>query len=92
VIQYEILIGANTNQEYHFLKNKLKLISILGIDKSDLSALIDFGLKVKKEGLQGKFTDVSIAYLANKYHCPIFTFDQYFHKLAKSKVISVFNQ
>lgn len=89
VILNEILVGALTEQEYHSLSETFNAISVISINAADFNNFNRFSWSLHRAGLPGKYTDASIAYLAQKHGYPVFSFDIYFAKLAKKKIIKV---
>lgn len=87
VIKYELLVGTRTSLEFDRLLEFLSVLPIYAIGPGLQNQFAQFGLKLKKLGIGGSFTDSSIAFLAQTYGASIFSFDRYFHKLGKSGII-----
>lgn len=87
IIYFEILIGAKTKTESLKIKDLLSPFLILSIEKDELDSFIQFGQDLRKKGLLGKYTDLSIAYLAHKHKLPILSLDHYFKKLTQLKIL-----
>lgn len=82
IIFHEILMGARNDDQYSWLSGHLQSITCLAIEPNERNELSLFGFSLKKNGLLGKYTDLSIAYLAHKHDCPVVSFDNYFKKLS----------
>lgn len=83
VIVHEIVVGAPTEKSYHQLSNLLSSLTQLKIKDEELPDFNRFAWKLHRHGLKGKYTDLTIAYLAHLYSYPVASFDGYFKKLAK---------
>lgn len=88
IILHELLIGCRNRKQYQQLKDLLSPLEVLRIKDDQLDAFNLFAWTVKQNGLLGKFTDISIAYLSHLHHYPILSLDTYFAKLAEKKLIS----
>lgn len=89
IIFHEILMGARDEGQYSWLFGHLQSITCLAIEPDERNELSLFGFRLKKNGLLGKYTDLSIAYLAHKHACPIVSFDNYFKKLSLKGLIRI---
>ena len=90
VIKHELLVGASTKKDFAFLSDTLSAFTALSMDSDLMPEFNRFGFDLKLKGLIGKYTDLSIAYLAQKNALPIFSFDKYFEKLASKSIIKLF--
>ena len=89
IILYEMLVGTLSENEYK--KTNLLFSSLLHLKIQDTEEyeFNHFSWSLHRTGLPGKYTDASIAFLAQKYDCPVLSFDTYFAKLAKKKIIRI---
>lgn len=87
IIKHELLVGATSHSEYIKLSDYLSSIEELSISSTQRGELSRFGYELKKQGLLGKYTDLSIAFLAKEFSYPIWSFDHYFSRLAKKSFI-----
>ena len=90
VIKHELLVGASSKKDFHFLSDSLSALTEISLDSNAMTEFNSFGFELKLIGLLGKYTDLSIAFLAQKKDLPVFSFDQYFAKLARKNIISLF--
>lgn len=90
VIKHEILVGAKSLKDFHFLEDSLSVLSEIAIESKEKAVFNRFGIDLKLKGLVGKYTDLSIAFLANQHAIPVFSFDKYFAMLAEKKIIQIF--
>ncbi len=91
VIRHELLVGASNEREYLQLSRILSVLTELNLNSPLMEDFHRFGFEMKNKKLLGKYTDLSIAFLARTHRIPVFSFDQYFARLAKKKIISSFN-
>jgi predicted nucleic acid-binding protein len=89
VIKHELLVGAKVQKEFFFLQDCLSALEEFSIEAASKSDFNQFGFDLKTRGLLGKYTDLSIAFLAKIHEVPVYSFDKYFDKLAKANVISL---
>lgn len=89
IIRHELLIGTQDQKSFKRMQDLLSPLECLRIAEEDLSAFDRFAWKLKQCGLQGKYTDATIAYLAQSTAYPILAFDKYFQELARQKIIKV---
>ena len=90
VIRHEILVGAPTEEEFARLERMLNAIENYSLSDQEKHAFNHFGFELRQKGLLGKYTDLSIAFLAKERKIPIYSFDRYFTKLASAKVVRLF--
>jgi hypothetical protein len=90
VIRHELVVGAATSKDYQALDEMLSALREYSLTTERRAQFNHFAFQLKKQGLLGKYTDASIALLAKVHHCPVFTLDRWFHKLADKKIIQVF--
>lgn len=91
IIKHELLVGANSQKDYRFLTDCLSALTELAIDKELRDDFNHFGFKLKTSGCLGKYTDSSIAFLAQYHRLQIFSFDRYFEKLARANIVKLFS-
>lgn len=91
VVKHELLIGCNSTKEFQFVKKKLDIFASLAFEESDLEQLAQFGYELRKKGLLAKYSDLLIAYLSHKTGMPIYSFDTYFKKLERIRIIKTFS-
>lgn len=89
IIVHEILIGALTRKQYRKLQDLMSPFKSLHLTAEDSDGFNSFAWQLGKQGLLGRYTDLSIAYLSHKAGFPVLSFDRYFHRLADKGVIEV---
>ena len=89
VIRVELLVGTPDRKQFDWLKKHLEPFECLSLRAEDNVKLEEFAWELGMKGLRGKFTDVSIAYLAHSSGLPILSLDGYFHKLAKKGIVEM---
>lgn len=89
VVLCELLVGASDEKDYLKIKRLFEPIEILRISDTDLNSFYRFSFDLKKKGLLGKYTDLSIAFLGNRHMFSIWSFDRYFQKLETKGLISL---
>lgn len=87
IILHEILVGAVDEKHYQWLSDHLSVLSCLSIPEVEKAKLTLFGFNLRRKGFPGKYTDLTIAYLAQKHDFPLLTFDGYFKKLSSKGII-----
>jgi hypothetical protein len=89
IIFHEILMGTKNKKQYNEIEEMFSAVTKLSLPPEKLSDFNQFAWKTHRLGLAGKFTDVHIAYLSLLHQYPVLSFDRYFHKLARQKLIQV---
>lgn len=84
IILHEILVGAANEKKYAELKDMFSAFAVLRINSAETDEFTRFAFNLKRQGLTGKYTDISIAYLSRKHDLPVLSFDAYFHELARA--------
>lgn len=90
VIKHELLVGATSKKDYLFLSDAMGALTELALDSNTKAAFNQFGFDLKLKGLLGKYTDLSIAFLAQSNGLQVYSQDLYFKKLADRKIITLF--
>lgn len=90
VIKNELLVGATSLKNYLELENNLSAFQEFHLTEDSLPAFNRFSFDLKQKGILGKYTDVSIAFLAQKNEIPLWSFDRYFTQLKAKKMIEIF--
>jgi predicted nucleic acid-binding protein len=78
VIKHELLIGARTRKDFLFLQDSLSALEEISLEPDLKPVFNRFGFDLKMQGLVGKYTDLSIAFLAQKHGLQIYSLDRYF--------------
>ena len=89
IILHELLVGARSKKEYDNLLKLMEPFPVLRIADSDLPHFNSYSWKVRKKGLSGKYTDLTIAFLAQYFGCAVLSGDAYFKKLAEKDFVEV---
>ena len=87
VIRHEILAGARTKSEFDNLRRMLGPVKELFVTREEAPLLNEFGFHLKSIGLLGRYSDVSIAFLSRSHDVPVYSFDSYFGRLRKRRII-----
>lgn len=91
VIHHELLIGSRTIAEYNELKSLLSVLDLLYLTQVDHDEFNKLAWQIRKKGLNGQYTDLTIAYWAHKLDFPIWSFDKFFNLLDNHKYITLLN-
>lgn len=89
IIFHEILMGALSKREYQKLEGYFSLFEVITISKELQNQFNQFAWKLHREGLPGKYTDLSIAFFSHHHKYPLLSFDKYFEKIAQKKFIEL---
>jgi len=87
IIRHELLIGAPTLKSYQQLSDLLSPLECLRIREEELFEFDKFAWNLKRKGVDGKYKDLSIAFLSASRKIPLLSFDRYFDKLSALKII-----
>ncbi len=87
VIRTEILVGAASSAEFDKLDDLFSSVECLSLLKEDQRSFNNFCHMIKRKGLLGKYTDMSIAFLAKKHGYEVLSADKYFATLRSKKII-----
>lgn len=87
IIRHEIVVGARDHQQMATLRRLLVPLPCLRVADEDLEALEEFAWDVRRKGLQGKYTDVTIAFLCVRHRLPLMAVDDYFAQLARKGIL-----
>ncbi len=90
IILNELLVGAPNESGFTKLNRMFSDITALRISDEHLHDFNLFCFEMRKKGLPGKYTDLSIAFLAQLHDIPLWSLDQYFSKLSTKKIIKLF--
>ena len=90
IIRHEILVGASTDKDFAQLSRLLDPIETHTIADGEKTKFNRFGFELRQKGLLGRYTDLSIAFIAKERNVPIYSFDRYFNKLSSAKIIQSF--
>lgn len=88
IIQHEILMGASSKREWSLLIDLLSPLEFLRIHSDQIEDFNRFAWKLRLGGLQGSYTDSTIAYLSTIHKYPILSFDRYFKLLDQKGIVS----
>jgi predicted nucleic acid-binding protein len=91
IILHEVLIGAKTEEEYQELEAMMNILTCYRIQEEELADFNRFSFFVKKKGLAGSYTDLSIAFLCHHHNLWLYSLDKYFKKLENLKLIRCFH-
>ncbi len=91
IIRHELLVGANHERQFREIEELLSPIRVLSISPVQWEEFTRFGFNMKQRGLLGRFTDLSIAYLAQQCGYPVWSTDRYFFELGRKKIIQLFS-
>lgn len=89
IIQHEILMGASSKKEWTLLTELLSPLEFLRIQSDQLKDFNQFAWRLRLQGLEGRYTDATIAYLSSIHKYPILSLDQYFKLLDKKDIVSI---
>lgn len=89
VIRFELLSGARNDSDFRKLEEMLSPLDMVRINDRLIEKFSGFGYDLNKRGLLGRYTDVSIAFLARCYRLPVFSLDRYFMKLSQHRIVKV---
>lgn len=87
VIRHEVLVGAGSESHYKILSRLLQPLQCLRIADGDLAIFDKFAWDLKMKGLKGKYSDLSIAFIAMRHSLPVFAFDDYFRRLSRKEIL-----
>lgn len=90
IVKHEILVGAKSQTQFSQLLDLLEACPEFYIPRGEYHHFNHFGFELAQKGLLGRYTDVSIAFICKYHALPIWSFDRYFHTLAKRKLIRLF--
>lgn len=88
IILNELLVGAINEANFKKICELFVPIKILRIFDENLEDFNLFCFSLRKAGLLGKYTDMSIAYLSKISGYPVWSLDRYFTKLAAKQIIN----
>lgn len=89
VIRHEILVGARSERDFRNLLRLLSPLDCLTIGETELSDFDRFGWELRRRGLKGTYTDLSIAFLCQRRDLPLLSFDSYFRALEKKGILKL---
>lgn len=79
LIMAEIIPGANTEKEFHLLKDYFNALPLLEDPPEFWEQVLDWRFNLKREGVDGiAIADLMIAVLAREHECPLLTRDRHF--------------
>lgn len=87
IILHELLVGAADEKHFRWLADRLGALACLTLPDEERDDLSLFGFHLKTKGLLGRYTDLTIAYLARRHDFPILSFDGYFKKLSSKSIV-----
>jgi predicted nucleic acid-binding protein len=83
VIILELLMGARSNKEINFIKEKLANLNSLSEDINFFIYAGDLGKEIRKTGMNLPLSDIFIAAHARLHNLMIFTMDKHFESIGK---------
>lgn len=89
IIAHELFVGTKSKKDYQEMFDLLSTLLQLRIQENQLQDFNLFAWKLSHQGLRGKYTDISIAYLSYHYNYPVLSLDHYFNCLAEKEIIKI---
>jgi predicted nucleic acid-binding protein len=90
IVRHELLVGTSSDSQFKEMKSRLSVLKEFRLTEPLQDDFNRFGYELGRIGLLGRYTDAAIAFLSRTHDAPVYSFDGYFQKLAKKRLISSF--